>query len=248
MDDNTVSNMGAGPSASAELSSNGRPALQVTGVHLTYGRRVVLDGLDLVVEAGRSVSVMGPSGAGKSSLLSIVLGLVRPDSGAIVVNGQLVKAGNSSAMSRIRREEIGVIFQSGEMMPELSPVENVALAGLLAGATAAAATARAADLLTQLRVPDGDRSVTEFSGGEQQRVAVARALMNQPSVLLADEPTGSLDPATRDQVVELLFRVPEQFGCALVVVTHDPSVADRADRQLSLHAGRLVDRLVTAQE
>jgi lipoprotein-releasing system ATP-binding protein len=238
--------MGVKQSGSARLSSVGRPALQVSGAHLAYGERVVLDGLDLVVQRGRSASVMGPSGAGKSSLLSIVLGLVRPDSGTVEVNGQPVKAGNSSAMSRLRREEIGVIFQSSELLPELSPVENVVLAGLLAGMAAEEAAARAMDLLAQLGVPSGDRSVTEFSGGEQQRVAVARALMNRPSVLLADEPTGSLDPVTRDQVVELIFSVPKLFGCALVVVTHDPAVAGRADQQLRLQAGRLVDRLVTA--
>jgi putative ABC transport system ATP-binding protein/lipoprotein-releasing system ATP-binding protein len=200
--------------------------------------------VDLLVETGNSVSVMGHSGAGKSSLLSVVLGLVRPDAGTIDIKGRPVMAGNSSAMSRLRREEIGVVFQSGELLPELSPTENVLLPALLAGVPAEEAKTRAADLLARLGVPRGDRSVTEFSGGEQQRVAVARALMNRPSVLLADEPTGSLDPATRDQVVELVFSVPQQFDCALVVVTHDPAVAARADHHLALHHGQLVDRFV----
>lgn len=170
------------------------------------------------------------------------MGLARPDSGSITINGRLIKPGSSSRTSRVRREDIGVIFQAGELLPELSPEENVILPGLLAGMSAGDAAQRARDLLARLGVPSAPRSVTEFSGGEQQRVAVARALMNRPSVLLADEPTGSLDPATRDQVVQLVFSVPADFECALVVVTHDPAVAHRADRQLDLHDGALIER------
>jgi putative ABC transport system ATP-binding protein/lipoprotein-releasing system ATP-binding protein len=219
----------------------GRSTLVIKGLSLRYLDRVVLDDVGLEVKAGQSVSIMGPSGAGKSSLLSAVLGLVRPDSGSIQLNGTVVKAGSSSGMARLRRDEIGVIFQSGELLPELSPTENVALAGLLAGTSPSEAGGRANQLLAALGVPSGDRSVTEFSGGEQQRVAVARALMNRPSLLLADEPTGSLDPDTRDQVIDILFEVPQRFNCALIVVTHDPVVAARADRQLVLTAGRLLN-------
>lgn len=227
----------------ASIRPPARPStLSIKGLTLSYRDRVVLNNVDLDVTAGESVSVMGPSGAGKSSLLSGVLGLIKPDRGSISINGAIIKAGSSSAMSRLRRDEIGVIFQSGELLPELSPIENVILAGLLAGMPPSKAHTRATELLTALGVPTGARSVTEFSGGEQQRVAVARSLMNRPSLLLADEPTGSLDPRTRDQVIDLLFRVPQQFNCVLIVVTHDPVVAGRATRQMVLDEGHLVER------
>ena len=241
--------MGDSGTASSERNPHSkRPAacrtstLSIRGLTLSYRDRLVLNNIDLDVSVGESVSVMGPSGAGKSSLLSGVLGLVKPDRGSISINGAIVKAGSSSAMSGLRRDEIGVVFQSGGLLPELTPIENVMLAGLLAGSSPSEAHNRAAELLTALGVPTGARSVTELSGGEQQRVAVARSLMNRPSLLVADEPTGSLDPRTRDQVIDLLFSVPQQFNCALLVATHDPAVAGRATRQMVLEEGHLVER------
>jgi putative ABC transport system ATP-binding protein/lipoprotein-releasing system ATP-binding protein len=154
------------------------------------------------------------------------------------IAGRTITSGRQR--EQMRRQQIGAVFQDDSLLPELSPVENVALAGLLAGLSAREAQGRADAMLRQLGVPVAERSVADFSGGERQRVAVARALINEPVLLLADEPTGSLDPTMRDQVCDLLFDVPTRFGCGLVVVTHDPVVAGRADRWLALDEGRLV--------
>jgi putative ABC transport system ATP-binding protein/lipoprotein-releasing system ATP-binding protein len=202
-----------------------------------------LDNIALNVLSGESVAVMGRSGSGKSSLLSCILGLVKPDSGEIMIDDQKVVSGRRSRMAKIRREKLGIVFQSGELLPELSSTENVLIAGLLAGQPIAQARERCAKLLEQLGIPAGTRTISEFSGGERQRVAVARALMNQPRLLLADEPTGSLDPQTRDQVIEMLFEVPATYGCALVVVTHDPVVAERAGECYWLEEGILSSML-----
>jgi ABC-type lipoprotein export system ATPase subunit len=203
--------------------------------------RVLLDGVRLSVRAGESVAVTGPSGSGKSSLLMCGLGLLRPTSGAVLVAGADLTRLRPRALARHRREHLGMVFQFGELLPELTPVENVALAALLAGEAEDAAYRRAEELLDELGVPATGTPTAELSGGERQRAAVARALINRPDVLLADEPTGALDEATRDSVADLLFAVPERWGCALLVVTHDRRVAERADRRLALRDGVLRD-------
>jgi putative ABC transport system ATP-binding protein/lipoprotein-releasing system ATP-binding protein len=214
--------------------------LVVSGLTYSYGGRRILDGADLTVHSGESVAIMGSSGSGKSTLISCVLGLLSPAEGTIEVVGQRVRRGVSARSARLRREAIGVVFQAGHLLPELTPVENVAIAGMLAGMSGVKATLRAESLLDHLQVPSGSRSVTEFSGGEQQRVAVARALMNSPRLLLADEPTGSLDPENRDNVLDVLSTLPKEFGCAVVVVTHDPVAAARMDHVVRLVEGRFV--------
>lgn len=218
---------------------NTPPALQVDDLCVSYGPRTVLKDVCLSVPPGGSVAIMGKSGSGKSTLLSCVLGMQRPDVGEIRVGGELVKF-RGKGVARIRREEIGVIFQSGELLPELSPLENVMISGLLAGRSVLDARSHAEQLLTTLEVPLSWRAVTEFSGGEQQRIAVARALMNEPRLVIADEPTGSLDPETRGQVIDVLFALPKRYGCGLVVVTHDPVVARPASRTLNLVDSALV--------
>ncbi|MER7599752.1 ABC transporter ATP-binding protein [Streptomyces hydrogenans] len=215
--------------------------LTVTGVSYTIGDRVLLAGLDLTVESGTSVAITGPSGSGKSTLLMCALGLVQQDAGIITVAGTDIGKLSARGRARHRRSHMGVVFQFGELLPELTPTENVAIAGLLAGQTRRAAFKRAEELLQDLQVPLSQTSTGRLSGGERQRVAVARALINQPALLLADEPTGALDHATRDQVCDLLFGLPQRHGCALVVVTHDDKVAGRADRRLELQNGVLVD-------
>ncbi|ROS76483.1 ABC transporter ATP-binding protein [Cellulomonas sp. PhB143] len=215
-------------------------ALDVEGLTATLGRRPVLTGVDLQVAGGRSVAVMGDSGSGKSTLLNCILGLVRPTGGSVSVCGQQVRSGLSSRAARQRRRSVGVVFQSGHLLPELDPVENVALAGLLAGLRPQDAARRARALLDRLGIDCSSRSVLEYSGGERQRIAVARALINEPPLLIADEPTGSLDPTNRDTVSDLLFTLPATVGCALVVVTHDPVVASRAESTYRLTDGRLV--------
>jgi ABC-type lipoprotein export system ATPase subunit len=206
-----------------------------------YGvaERRLLAGADLTVPAGRSVSVTGPSGSGKSTLLMCLMGLIRPASGRVEVMGEDLARLSSRALAAHRRRHIGMVFQFGELLPELTPVENVMIASLLAGAPADTARSRAQELLDGLGVPH--RTAThDLSGGERQRVAVARALVNTPELLLADEPTGSLDGEHREAVADLLFSTPREHGCALIVVTHDPAVASRADVRLHLHEGRLV--------
>ncbi len=213
--------------------------LSVNGLSLSFGETTLFADVSFELAMGESLAVMGRSGSGKSSLLSCILGLIRADSGEIMVSGNRVESLRGSAMARLRREKIGMIFQSGELLPELSPLDNVLVAGLLGGQSVRAATKRSEELLEGLSVPRSDRTMGGYSGGEQQRVAVARALVNSPQLILADEPTGSLDTETRDEVLELLRSLPSQFACALVVVTHDPVVAAACGRQVRLTDGAL---------
>lgn len=216
------------------------PALDIHGLSYGIAGRTLLDGLDLRVDRGESVSVVGPSGSGKSTLLGCVLGLIRPDSGVVAVCGTDLVSSRTRTVERLRGSAMGVVFQFGELLPELTPVENVALGALLAGVPAAESYRRATELLAELGVPLAETPTNRLSGGERQRTAVARALINRPALLLADEPTGALDVRTRDGVADLLYELPARWNCALVVVTHDLTVAARADRCLQLLDGSLV--------
>ena len=180
------------------------------------------------------MAITGPSGAGKTTLLSAVLGLLRTSSGSILVGDQEVTRLRGRALERLRRQEVGMVFQHAELMPELDPVENVAVAALLDGRDATQAWAQARALLAELGVPLDRARTADLSGGERQRVALARALMNRPRLVLADEPTGALDADTRDAVADMVFDLPRRWGAGLVVVTHDPQVAARADAQVRL--------------
>jgi ABC-type lipoprotein export system ATPase subunit len=212
-----------------------RPVLEIAGLRLAVGGRSLFDGLDLTLRAGESIAVTGPSGSGKSTLLSCVLGLSRPDSGTVRVVGTDIGGLRAGRLAALRARSIGMVFQFGELLPELSPLDNVVLAALLAR-NRANARARAQQLLDDLGVPRTGTS-QELSGGERQRTAMARALINEPALLLADEPTGALDPETRDRAADLLFNLPRQYSCGLLVVTHDRDVAARADRITRLSAG-----------
>lgn len=212
--------------------------LVVEDVGYSVGGREVLKGVSLTVEAGTSAVVLGRSGSGKSTLLMCVLGLVKPSEGSIRVNGVEVVGISATKLAALRSSRIGVVFQDGELLPELSAVENVALAALLSGRAAGEAYERATKLLEDFDVPL-ETPTGMLSGGERQRTAVARALINEPGLLVTDEPTGSLDEANRDAVAELLFSLPNQRTCALVVVTHDRDVAGRADEVWQLTGGRL---------
>ncbi|WP_229886964.1 ABC transporter ATP-binding protein [Streptomyces subrutilus] len=213
--------------------------MSIRGLEYAVAGRTLFASLELDLAAGASVAITGSSGSGKSTLLSCVMGLVRPASGTVHVAGTDVAALRGAALARHRSASMGMVFQFGELLPELSPLDNVALAALLAGTKRNTAYARAQALLTELGVPSADSS-EELSGGERQRTAVARALVNAPALLLADEPTGALDQATRERVADVLFAMPDRHGCGLLVVTHDPAVAARADRVLALTDGALV--------
>jgi putative ABC transport system ATP-binding protein/lipoprotein-releasing system ATP-binding protein len=216
-----------------------QPAVRLHGLTYRIEDRLLFDGLELEVERGRSLAVLGPSGCGKSTLLSVLLGLAPPDAGTVEIAGAGITGMSPRRRARHRRDHMGMVFQFGELLPELSPVENVALAGLLAGLSRKQATERARDLLGRLGVPLAARTTARLSGGERQRTAVARAIVNRPAVLLADEPTGALDEHNRETVADLLFSLPAEYDCALVVVTHDRQVARRADRRLLLSDGSL---------
>ncbi len=214
--------------------------LRAVGLRYDVAGRQVLGGVDLAVGRGESVAVSGPSGSGKSTLLMCVLGMLKPTAGAVHVGGLRMDALSRRKLLAHRRRSMGMVFQFGELLPELTPGENVALAAMLAGVPAGEAHSRAAGLLKDLGIDNDARRTGALSGGERQRTAVARALVNRPALVLADEPTGALDSVARHDVAELLFDIPERWGAALVVVTHDETVAARAKRRLVLEDGRLV--------
>lgn len=204
--------------------------------------RVILGNVDLELRAGESVAIRGQSGSGKSTLLALALGLIKPTSGKVVVAEQEISSLRPGALARLRSQNMGVVFQAGELLPQLSVLDNIALPALLHGGGRTAAYARAEELLSMLGLDVAATPTDRLSGGERQRVALARALINQPACLLADEPTGALDAETRDQVCAELFKLPGLLGTALLVVTHDPAVSAWADRTLWLQDSTLLAR------
>lgn len=216
-------------------------AIKASALTVRLGERTLLDGLDLRVDPGTSVAITGPSGSGKSTLLSCLAGLRTPDAGTLQVAGTDITDLRKQQRAAWRLATIGFIYQFGELLPELTPVENVTLPALLAGQDRTAAERDALELLSELHVAEVTGSATGvLSGGERQRVAIARALITRPAVLLADEPTGSLDRTTGSAVADVLLELPRQRGCALVLVTHNQQVADRADARYELELGRLI--------
>ena len=200
-----------------------------------------LDTVDLEISRGESVAVMGPSGCGKSTLLHLIGGLDRPSAGALTVAGQRVGEISERALARLRRDEIGFVFQAFHLMDELTAQENVELPALLAGCTPAQARARATGLLDEVGLADRARYLpAKLSGGQRQRVAIARALANNPQLVLADEPTGNLDSTSAFEVLRLLEGLHAK-GLTLVIVTHDERIATTADRLISMRDGAFID-------
>ncbi|MDQ3622585.1 MAG: ABC transporter ATP-binding protein [Verrucomicrobiota bacterium] len=198
----------------------------------------VLRGINLEIQAGEAVFLVGASGAGKTTLLYTLAGLERPESGEVVFEGRRLYEAGESAQARVRNERIGFVFQGYFLLPELTALENVLLPSMIGGRV----NRRGAEYALE-RVGLKDRMPhlpAELSGGEQQRVAMARALINDPSVIFADEPTGNLDSKTGDAVMELLLGLVRESGKTLVVVTHDAGLAARGDRRLEIQDGRLV--------
>jgi len=219
--------------------------LRARGVRKEYGKGEGLvravDGVDLEIDSGETVAVMGPSGCGKSTLLHLLGGLDRPSGGEISLAGRRIDQMNEKALARMRRTDIGFVFQAFHLMEELTAVENVELPALLAGRSPRAARRRAADLLDRVGLADRARFLpSALSGGQRQRVAVARALSNEPLVVLADEPTGNLDSAATAEVLRLLESL-HQTGQTLLIVTHDARIAATADRLISMRDGMFVD-------
>jgi putative ABC transport system ATP-binding protein len=215
-------------------------------VHKTYHRGRVevaaVRGVSLSIAAGEMVAIVGPSGSGKSSLLNLLGALDRPNSGEVVIGGEKLSALDDAARTRLRRDKVGLVFQFFNLLPLLTARENVALPLLLAGVPRAQAEKRADDLLAQVGLAArAEHAPDELSGGEMQRVAVARALATGPLVILADEPTGNLDSASGAGVLELLKTAARDNACAVVMVTHDPRAAAVSDRVLEFKDGRLAD-------
>ncbi|MCS6834422.1 MAG: ABC transporter ATP-binding protein [Anaerolineae bacterium] len=205
----------------------------------------VLHGIDLDVPRGQFLAIMGTSGSGKSTLLYQLGGLDRPSSGRIMVHGRRLDALNSAELARLRRDEIGFIFQSANLIPTLSAWENVALPGIFAGIDADERQWRAVRLLKGLDMGDRvEHRPSQLSGGQQQRVAIARALFNNPPILMADEPTAALDSKTSAIVFQWLRRLADQ-GRTVIVVSHDEDVMDYADRIVRLRDGRMIDDHMT---
>ena len=218
-------------------------------MHYTLGesRIDVLRDVDLAIAAGQSVAVAGPSGSGKSSLLLLLAGLERPAAGRVEVAGSDLAALDRDALADLRRDHLGIVFQSFHLLPSLTALDNVALPLQIAGAADALPRARA--LLQRVGLgPRLGHYPSQMSGGEQQRVAIARALVHRPRVLLADEPTGNLDDHTAELVRNLLFELHRDSGATLVLVTHDLGFAARCDRTLRLHDGRLREASTTAPD
>lgn len=215
-----------------------RPVIELVGIEHEYGRTVALRGTDLTVHPGETVAVTGPSGCGKSTLLHVAAGIVRPHAGRVRLLGTDLGALDDAARTRLRRERLGIVLQFGQLLPDLSVLDNVALPLLLRGARQASAAADAERWLKRVgMVAERDAVPAELSGGEEQRVAVARALVGEPAVVLADEPTGSMDTIGGERLLDLLLGAARERGAAVVLVTHDNVVAARADREVRLRDG-----------
>ena len=218
------------------------PLLELRGVtkELPSGSRMlrILDGIDLAIGAGELTAILGPSGSGKSTLLGLMAGLDRPTRGEVLLDGQPVHAMPEDDLALLRRRKVGFVFQSYQLLPNLTARENVLLPLELAGHDGAAARAEA--LLASVGLAErGHHYPVQLSGGEQQRVALARAFGPRPPLLLADEPTGNLDSATGSAILDALVRLREECGTTLVLVTHDPAVAAVARRRVHLRDGRI---------
>jgi putative ABC transport system ATP-binding protein len=216
--------------------------LEAHGLEKTFGATPALAGAGLAVDAGEIVAVMGPSGSGKSTLLHCLAGIVRPDAGRVRFDGRDVTALSDAERSALRRRAFGFVFQFGQLVPELPCVENVALPLRLEGVRRREAQRRALAWLERLEVAELAGALPgEVSGGEGQRVAVARALVGQPRVVFADEPTGALDSLNGERVMQLLTTAARDSGAAVVLVTHEPRVAAYSDREVVVRDGRTRD-------
>jgi len=228
-----------------DVAAKPDPLLRVTGLTKSYrmgGRDLpVLRGIDLDVHRGEWLTVLGASGSGKSTLLHLMGGLDRPDEGTLTFDGQSVSGFDRKQLNHYRNRQVGFVFQFYHLLPELTALENVFIAGCITGATSKARLRqRAAELLDQVGLADRTtHRPHKLSGGERQRVAIARSLMNEPELLLADEPTGNLDRETGQSVMQTLRRLHPP-GKTLILVTHDAKIAEQGDRQIMLTDGRVV--------
>ena len=216
--------------------------IEAKGIEKSFGNLKVLKGIDFNAEKSEVVSIMGASGAGKSTLLQILGTLSTPDKGTLLIDGTDVTTLSRKEISTFRNRKIGFVFQFHHLLPEFTSLENVMIPALINGASESDAKKRAAELLDTLGLAErASHKPSELSGGEQQRVAIARALMNKPAVLYADEPSGNLDSVTKAELHQLFFRLRDELGQTIVIVTHDPDLAKMCDRSLFMRDGVFIN-------
>ncbi len=216
--------------------------ISVSDLHKRYGSLEVLRGISLSIEEGEVVAIVGPSGAGKTTLLHAIGALAEFDSGEVVVDGVDVGSLKDDAAADFRNRHVGLVFQFHYLLPEFTALENVCLPGMIAGRTRGEVESRARELLAMVGLTDRlEHKPSQLSGGEQQRVAIARALINSPRLLLADEPSGNLDTHNRREIHNLFFRLREELGLTVVVVTHDGELAQMSDRKIAIVDGLTSD-------
>ena len=214
--------------------------IEVKNIHKSFGTLEVLKGVNLTVEKGEIVSIIGKSGAGKTTLLQIIGTLDKPDSGSVVIDGVDVFALKEKELANFRNRHIGFIFQFHQLLPEFNALENVMMPALIARQPEKEAEARATQLLSELGLSERlKHKPNELSGGEKQRVAAARAMMMSPDVILADEPSGSLDESNKKELHKLLLQMREQYGQTIIIVTHDKELADISNRVIEMRDGRI---------
>ena len=216
--------------------------IELQGISKSFGALQVLNNVSLHVQNHELVSIIGPSGAGKTTLLQVMGTLCRPDAGTLRIGDTQVLDLKGTALARFRNSHLGFIFQFHQLLPEFTALENVMIPGIIAGDREQDVRRRAAELLDFMNLgARADHKPSELSGGENQRVAVARALLNRPDVILADEPTGSLDSANREELYRLFFELRKEMGQTFVIVTHDEELAKRSDRTIHLQDGKVLD-------
>lgn len=223
--------------------------IDIQGITKSFGSLQVLKGIDLHIGRGEVVSIVGPSGAGKTTLLQIVGTLDKPDSGEVVIDGVKVGGLNKKKLADFRNRHIGFVFQFHQLLPEFTALENIMIPAFIGGASKRTAEQRARELLRFMNLEDrASHKPSELSGGEKQRVAVARALVNNPAVVLADEPSGSLDSKNKEELHRLFFDLRDKFGQTFVIVTHDEQLAKITDRTIAMKDGMLVNEETTDNE
>ena len=217
------------------------PLVTLDSICKSFGSLQILKEITLTIHQGEITSIVGPSGAGKTTLLQIIGTLLKPDKGELSIDGVNPFALSAQKQAHFRNKQIGFVFQFHQLLPEFTAAENVAIPAMIAGMSKRQALSEAEQLLTQLGLADRlKHRPAQLSGGEKQRTAVARALINSPTLILADEPSGSLDTQRKEELIELFFELRDQLGQTFLIVTHDEGFAQRADRTLSLQDGRII--------
>ena len=217
--------------------------ITASNIYKSYGNLEVVKGVDLHIEKKEIVSIVGASGAGKSTLLHILGTLDKADKGSVVIDGTEVNKLSDKALARFRNQKIGFVFQFHHLLPEFTAIENICIPAYIGGASKTEATEKAMQLLEYLNLTDRkDHKPNQLSGGEQQRIAVARALINDPAVVMADEPSGNLDSKSAQELHQLFFRLRDEMQQTFIIVTHNPLLAAMSDRTLTMQDGKIVEQ------